>query len=196
MAEIRSTLDMVMERAARMAARAKELPSGQEEEQRGMRLVAEFLAGKHDALSSLLAQEAAADQMAVRRGMAKGLLRNIVIPRDEDIMAATLQALNALLELEGNSGEMAATCAELQQLTEQYSQHKEQMKQQLEDAIRAQLAQQVQEQTGEAADPMAMEPSGHPQYQKEWSQAQASLNEQYGEAFEQRKELLLQRFSE
>jgi hypothetical protein len=196
MAEIRSTLDMVMERADRMAARAKEAPAGQEAEQRGMRLVADFLSGKQPHLTPLLGQENDTDRIAVRRGMAKGLLRNVVIPRDEDLVAAILSALNGLLELESNNEEVTATCTELQQLTEQYSQHKEQMKQQMEEAIRAQLAQQVQEQSGEVADPTKMDATRHPQYQKEWAQAQTNLNEQYTQAFEQRKELLLQRFSE
>jgi Family of unknown function (DUF6657) len=195
MAEIRSTLDMVMERAARMAARAEDVPAGQEAEQRGMRLVAEFLSGKQSELTPLLQQEAPADQMAVRRGMAKALVRNIVIPRDEMLMASSTTAISGLLGLSKETGEVESVCNELKQLLEQYSQHKEQMKQQLEDAIRTQLAQQVQEQTGASGDPMAIDPTRHPQYQKEWSQAQANLNDQYTQAFDQRKEILMQRFS-
>jgi len=195
MAEIRSTLDMVMERAARMAARAEDVPADQETEQRGMRLVAEFLSGKQPELTPLLQQEAPADQMAIRRGMAKALIRNIVIPRDELLMAGSVTAISGLMDLVGETGEMESVCNELKQLLEQYTQHKEQIKQQLEDAIQAQLAQQVQEQTGESGDPMAIDPTRHPQYQKEWAQAQANLNDQYTEAFDQRKEILMQRFS-
>lgn len=196
MAEIRSTLDMVMERAARMAERAADVPADQGMEEHGMRLVTEFLNGKHPDLATLLEQEAAADQMAIRRGMAKGLIRNIVIPRDEQLNANSTNALSALLALAGPSEEVASICNELHQLLAQYSQHKEQMKQQLEDAIRAQLAQQMQEQTGESGDPMAIDPTRHPQYQKEWAQAQSNLNDQYTQAFDQRKDVLLQRFSE
>lgn len=195
MAEIRSTLDMVMERAARMAARAEDVPADQEVEQRGMRLIAEFLNGRQSGLTDLLHQEAPADQMALRRGMAKVLLRNIVLPRDEFLMKSSSTAITGLLEIAEQAGEVGAVCGELQQLLEQYSQHKEQIKQQLEDAIRTQLAQQVQEQTGETADPMAIDPTRHPQYQKEWTQAQANLNDQYTQAFDQRKEILMQQFS-
>jgi len=195
MAEIRSTLDMVMERAARMAARAEDVPADQEIEQRGMRMVAEFLSGKQSDLTTLLQQETPADQMAIRRGMAKVLVRNIVIPRDELLMESSVTALSGLLDLAGQTGEVESVCNELKQLLEQYSQHKEQIKQQLEDAIRAQLAQQVQEQTEESGDPMAIDPTRHPQYQKEWAQAQANLNDQYTQAFDQRKEILMQRFN-
>ncbi len=196
MAEIRSTLDMVMERAARMAARAADVPADQEAEEHGMRLVFEFMNGKQSNLAELLQQEAETDQVAIRRGMAKGLVRNVVIPRDDDLMNSSATALSGLLALSGDAGsEIESACAELTQLLEQYSQHKEQVKQQLEDAIRAQLAQQLQEETGEAANPTQIDPSRHPQYQKEWSQAQANLNEQYTQAFDQRKEILMQRFS-
>lgn len=196
MAEIRSTLDMVMERAARMAARAEDVPADQETEQRGMRLVAEFLSGTETGLTGILQQEAPADQMALRRGMAKGLIRNIVIPRDELLIESSATAISGLIDLAGQTGEVASVCGELKQLIEQYSQHKEQIKQQLKDAIRAQLTQQLQEQTGEVADPQAIDPTMHPQYQKEWNQAQTNLNDQYTQAFDQRKAILMQRFTE
>ncbi len=196
MAEIRSTLDMVMERAARMAARAKDIPADTEAEQHGMRLVAEFMAGKQSDLTAILKQESETDQMAIRRGMAQALIRNIVIPRDDHFLNNSATALTGVLSLSGEKGgEVEATCTELTQLLEQYAQHKEQMKQQLEDAIRAQLAQQLQEKTGEAPDPMEIDPRRHPQYNEEWSQAQTNLNDQYGQAFEERKEILIQWFS-
>jgi hypothetical protein len=194
MAEIRSTLDMVMERAARMAARAEDIPADQETEERGMRLVADFLGGKLSGLADILQQEAAADQTALRRGMAKALIRNIVIPRDDFLMESSAAAVSGLMELAGQTDEIGSACGELKQLLEQYSQHKEQTKQQLDDAIRAQLSQQLQEQTGEVTDPQAINPAMHPQYQKEWTQAQANLNDQYTQAFDQRKEILMQLF--
>lgn len=195
MAEIRSTLDMVMERAARMAARAEDIPAEHKTEQQGMRLVAEFLDGKHSKLMPLLQQEPSADQMAIRSGMAKTLLRNITLPRDEFILKRSSTAISGFLELAGQTGEAQSVCEELQQLLEQYSQHKEQTKQQLDDAIRAQLAQQLQAQMGETEDLPAIDPTMHPQYQKEWEQAKSNLNEQYTQAFDQRKEILMQRFS-
>lgn len=193
MAEIRSTLDMVMERAARMAARAEDVPTDQETEQRGMRLVAEFLGGKALALAELLQQEPPSDQMAVRRGMAKALIRNIVLPRDELLMTGSLTALSGLLDLAGPASDIIDTCTELKQILEQYSQHKEQIKQQLEDAMRAQLSQKLQEQ-GVTTDQTAIDPTMHPQFREEWARAQTDLNAQYTQALDQRKEILQQRF--
>jgi len=186
---------MVMERAARMAARAEDIPADQETEQRGMRLVAEFLEGKQSDLADLLGQEAPADQKAMRRGMAKALLRNIVLPRDEFLMKSSSAAITGLLDLSGQAGDVGSVCTELQQLLEQYSQHKEQTRQQLDDAIRAQLMQQLQAKMGTDEELPAIDPTMHPQYQKEWETAKSNLNEQYTQAFDQRKEILMQRFS-
>ncbi len=194
MAEIRSTMDMVMERAARMASRAEDVPADQEAEQRGMRLVAEFLDGKISGLAELVQQEDPSEQMAVRRGMAKGLIRNIVLPRDELLMEGSLAAISGLHALAGPSGEMDATCGELKQILEQYSQHKAQLKQQLEDGMRAQLSQKMQEQ-GLSGDQLSIDPTTLPQFREEWARAKSDLNGQYNQALDQRKELLQQQFS-
>ncbi|MBU1232722.1 MAG: hypothetical protein KKI15_20260 [Proteobacteria bacterium] len=195
MAEIRSTLDMVMERAARMAARAEDIPADQEIEQKGMRLVAEFLGGKTSGrLAELLQQEAPSEQMAVRKGMVKALIRNIILPRDESLMPGSLTAIAGLLDLADPTNEVTEVCAELKQILEQYSQHKAEIKQQLEDAMRTQLAQKLQQQ-GISTDQTAIDPTLHPQFREEWARAKTDLNAQYTQALDQRKEILQQRFS-
>jgi hypothetical protein len=195
MAEIKSTMDMVMERAARMAARAVGQPDSQESERIGMRLAAEYIGLALDDLGQALAGQAASEQMAVRRGMAQALLRNIVLPRDEALMATGLRAMQGLVEMEQSAGDMIAICAELKQILEQYNQHKEQIRKQLEDAVRAQLDQKLGGQPGAVAGGrMSMDPAMHPMFQKEWTRMKAELNQQYNQALDQRKEMLLQRF--
>ncbi|MEK6202132.1 MAG: hypothetical protein N2A40_06910 [Desulfobulbaceae bacterium] len=195
MAEIKSTMDMVMERAARMAARSVEEPDSQESERTGMRLAAEYIALALDDLSQALAGQAPAEQMAVRRGMARALMRNIVLPRDEALMATSLRALEGLAGMEQSASDVVAICAELKQILEQYNQHKEQIRKQLEDAVRAQIEQKVGQQESPAGGRMSMDPVMHPMYQKEWVRMLADLNLQYNQALDQRKELLTQRFA-
>ena len=184
-----------MERAARMAARAVGQPDSQESERSGMRLAAEYIGLALDDLGQALAGQAATEQMAVRRGMARALLRNIVLPRDEALMATGLRAMQGLVEMEQSAEDMIAICAELKQILEQYNQHKEQIRKQLEDAVRAQLDQKLGGQPGAVAGGrMSMDPAMHPMFQKEWTRMKAELNEQYNQALDQRKEMLLQRF--
>ncbi len=184
-----------MERAERMAKRAVDVPVEQQMEEKGMRLLVEFMNGQHADLNELLQAEDPAMQMSIRKGMATGLLRNIVLPRDEELMKSSLIALANIQRLAGQDAEISSVCTELSQILEQYTGHKEQLKQQLEDNIRTQLAQQLQQQTGEMPDLKAIDPTMHPQYQKEWDKARSDLNDQYSQALEQRKDMLLQRFS-
>jgi hypothetical protein len=194
MAEIKSTMDMVMERAARMAARSTDKSDSEESERTGMRLAAEYISLTLEDLGQVLAGQPPAEQMAVRRGMARALLRNIVLPRDEMLMATSVRAMQGLLEMERSAGDIVAICAELKQILEQYNQHKEQIRKQLEDAVRAQLEQKVGPQGAAPVSRMAMDPAMHPIFQKEWTRMKGDLNQQYNQALDERKELLQQRY--
>jgi hypothetical protein len=194
MAEIKSTMDMVMERAARMAAEAEETSADDNHLNEGMRLAAAYLNGDGTNLLEQLKSKAPEEQMAVRGGMARTLLRNIVLPRDDQISEQSLHSLVGLQELSGNSSDIATLCSELKQILEQYGQHREQVKQQFDESILNQLKMQLQQQGMTVSDEMALNPTMHPQYQEEWTRASGELNSQYNDALDQRKELIGQRF--
>lgn len=195
MAEIRSTLDMVMERAAKIAAETDDRSPTEEAMVTGMQLAAAFLNNEEQDLVKLLNDQPPEQQMAIRGGMAKTLLRNIILPRGDSVSEQSLASLKSLENLSGNSGDIASICAELGQILEQYGQHIEQVKQQFDESILGQLKMKLQEQGLPVEDQMALSPSMHPQYQEEWSKVVADLNGQYNEALEQRKSLIGQRFS-
>ncbi len=192
MAEIKSTMDMVLERAAKMAAATTQDINNEDMVKNGMRLAADFLNQPETDLAQLLAAQPAQDQVAIRKGMAQTLLRNIVLPRDEQLQASGKIALQGVLTIDGKSAEIKAICQELEQLLQQYGRHKEQMAQQLEDAIRAQLEQQ---QVAQGREGQAVNPAMHPQYREELSKMLTGLNNQYNDAMKQRKEMILERFS-
>ena len=194
MAEIKSTMDMVLERAARMAAAAQPEVDNEDLLKTGMRLAAEYLNQPESDLAELLAAQPAKDQAAIRKGMAQTLLRNIVLPRDPELQASGKRALQGVLSLSGKSGDIPPACQELSQIVEQYGQHKEQMTQQLEDAIKAQLEQQQMAHGGKRGQ-TPVNPAMHPQYREEMAKMLTSLNNQYNDAMKQRKEAILERFS-
>lgn len=183
---------MVLERAARMAEGAKSEVEKEDLIKTGMRLAADFLNNKETDLAQLLSEQPPQDQMAIRKGMAQTLLRNIVLPRDEQLQESGKIALQGVLSLSGKSADINAICQELTQILEQYGQHKEQMTQQLEDAIKAQLEQQ-QMARGQEGHPV--NPAMHPQYREELTKMLTSLNNQYNDAMNQRKDMILERFS-
>jgi len=190
MAEIKSTLEMVLERAARMSAASTAQNGNEESQKKGMRLAADFLNSKVTDLVAALADNAQSETAAIRQGMVETLLRNITLPRDEQLKATSLVALKGIISLGG--AQLSPICAELQQLLEQYGQHREQSIKQLDDAIRAQLGQQMARRGGQAPATASLNPALHPQYREELARMQSDLNNQYIQALDQRKELIRQ----
>jgi len=181
---------MVLERAAKMAADAPAETNQDNLIKTGMRMAADFLNGKIDNLQEELLKLPAESQIPVRQGMVQTLLRNIVLPRDESAEQGETTAIKGILMLAGNSGEISSICGELQQILGQYGQHKQQSIQQLEEAIRAQLEQQ-QMAAGKSEGPV--NPAMHPQYREELAKMLISLNGQYNDALDQRKEMIMER---
>lgn len=191
MAEIKSTMEMVMERAAKMAAEADSATATEDFTQTGMRLAADFLQHGTTDLPQALGEHQPEAQVAVRNGMSQTLLRNIVLPRDERLRENAERAIDGLLLLAQSSAEVSNICAEIKQILGQYNQHQEQVKQQLEDAMRAQLEQQLAQQgVDTSSGDMSVNPAMHPQYQEELGKAMGDLNSQYNQALDQRKEMV------
>ncbi len=183
---------MVLARAAEMAATAPDEQEDTEIAKIGMRLAADFMANKNDDLVGELERQPQEQQPIIRQAMIQILVRNIVLPRTDELHAASDRALRALpLLCSGNEVIMLAD--ELAQILGQYAEHKEQATQQLADAITAQLQQQAKAQGIELNQPV--DPSRHPKYQEELSNLITSLNNQYNEAIDQRKQAIIHTFT-
>jgi len=191
MAEIKSTLDMVLARAARIAVESDaEEDSGEDVVKEGMRLAAGYLNQPSGDLTAPLAGQSAAKQAALRRGMVQTLLRNIVLPRDKTLKESSELAIKGILALMTAKGGATVTtaCSELGQLLGQYGKHKEQMTKQLEDALLNQLEQQY---TARGIQPPTrLTAAMHPKYKDELARLLLDLNSQYGQAMDQRKEMI------
>jgi hypothetical protein len=190
MAEIKSTMELVLERAARMGTASSDDIEKEEAKKKGMRLAAAFLDGKGEALAQVLAAQPPAGQEAVRAGMAEGLLRNLFLPRDEHAIARTEQAARGLIDLAGGAGDIVTMCQELQHVIGQYQQHREQLKGQLEEQLRMQMEQAMaaQQMGGGRMDGLGQENSVQAKVQEEWARLEGELDGQYNQALDQYKE--------
>ena len=182
---------MVLERAAKMSAGTAPVSDEESLVRTGMRLAADFLNEKIIDLNKQLLEQPAEAQVSIRKGMAQTLLRNIVLPRNEDLQESGDVAIKGILLLAQNSGEIETVCKELQQIIEQYGQHKEQTIEQLKDALRSQLEQQ--QMSDGQSNKTTINPAMHPQYKEELTKILTSLNNQYNDAMTQRKEMILSR---
>ncbi len=194
MAEIKSTMELVLERAARMGKASSEEIANDEAKKTGMQLIAAYLEGKGDSPSQLLSKQDQ-QQQAVRRGMVEALLRNIFLPRDEHARKRTEQATRGLLDLAGGAGDIVSICQEMQHVIGQYQQHREQLKSRLEEQMRMQYEQLLAQQMGGQAEGMQIDPTTQPKFQEEWARVEAELDDQYNQALAQYKEQLQQRLA-
>lgn len=190
MAEIRSTLEMVLERAARMEARASNDVMQQEKEKEGMRLAAGFLRGEQVELAAALVKCPAEAQPHVKKGMVTALLRNIVLPRKADEAPAAAKAMQALMEIGRDKGDLAQVFTEMKSILDRYLSHKEQLKKQLEEQFAQQMMLMEKNLAQQTGMKMKLQPSQHPKFAEEWQRIQVELNDQYGRAVEQYKEFI------
>jgi hypothetical protein len=196
MAEIKSTMDMVLERAARMAANAGEDDFSSEEKIReGMRLAAAYMRGEVADVFAALSALPAPDHESARRGAVHSLLRNIFLPREAGPQQTAEKAMHGLVAIGRGDGQLLQVFAEMKKILDGYLQHRDQLRQQLEAGFAQQMEmmeKNLARQTGVA---MKLQPSQHPKFQEEWVRVQSQLDDQYGRALGQLKELVEQRLT-
>jgi hypothetical protein len=146
--------------------------------------------GEEAGLGARLAALPPAEKGAVRKGAVQAMLRNIFLAREAEKHALAEKAMQGLLEIGQGDGELLQILAEMKKILDGYRQHGEQLKEQLEAQFSQQMAmmeQNLARQTGMA---MKLQPSQHPKFQEEWARIQGQLNEQYGQALQQLKDLV------
>lgn len=192
MAEIRSTMDLVMEKAARMGKASSDEIQQEAAIKDGMQLAAEFLNSPAKALSAVLAERPGPEQASNRKGMLDVLLRNIFLARDDSALPRIETALRGIIDLGGEAGDLNTICGELQNIVSQYGKHREQYYEQLKQQMTMQI-QQMLAQKGMQSDGIAIDPTHEPQFKEEWTRIEGELNGQYEQALEQGRTQLKQR---
>jgi len=193
MAEIKSTLEKVLERAATMGHATREEMTAEERVKDGMRMGADYLRGKEIDFSDTL--ESTTGSALVKRGLVQALLRNITLPRDDDGQQRAERAMQGLLALGKGSGDFLSIFKDMKGILDHYQQHKKEVRQQVVDAFRQQMEQALAQQTGQAGLGTKVDPTMHPKFQEEWSRVKSDMDTQYNQALDQYKDLVAQRFS-
>lgn len=191
MAEIKSTLEKVLERAASMGRASQEEIQAEEKVREGMRMAAEYL--QENEIDFSRARETTGAAALILKGIVQVFLRNIALPRDDD-QQRTERAMQGLQDLNKGSGDLMTICKEMKNILNHYQQHKKEVRRQVEDAFRQQMEHALANQTGQKGLGMKVDPVLHPKFQEEWSRIKTDLNSQYNEALDQHKKLVAQRF--
>lgn len=195
MAEIKSTLEKVMERLAVMDAEAESAGDELDFEEKikdGMRLGARFLRGEVTGPDQVLNDYSKADVSLIRKGFTLTMLRNITLPREADQQKESEMAMQGLLEISRGSSQMVDVCTDMKHNLDRYLDHKEQYHKQLESSFISQMEMMEDSIAQKTGISMKFEPSQHPKFQEEWKRITAGLNDQYGNMLDQQKAMVEQ----
>ena len=186
MAEIRSTMEMVLERAARLEAEAGDSLSNEEKSQDGMRMAAQYMRGEEVDFKEIFSKPEE-ERALMAQGASTVFMRNVTLPREEEDQAVAGQAMMGMLQLVQDP-QLQAVLDEIKKILSQYLQHKDQLRGQIEEQFAQQMG-MMEQQTGSQ---VKLEPDQHPKFAEEWQKVMVQLNEKYGNALDQHKAYIQQ----
>ncbi|WP_022853093.1 hypothetical protein [Thermodesulfatator atlanticus] len=177
--EIRSTLEIALEKAAKIGKASKEELRRDKLEKEGRRLAAKFLNEKDFNLLEALAKIPGEDKPIVLKAAVDTLCRNIVFPQDEAAMADIEKALKGLELIFLSFPQVKELTAEIKKLLLLYLQQQKQLYEQFKLQFQSQMGEieeALKQQYGEG---VKVEPEMIPQFQDEWRKLKGRLQEQY-----------------
>lgn len=193
MAQIKSTMEMVMARADRLCAEAV-VDTTVDISQRGMKVGAAFLHGEGADLDQTIHQLPASEISPFCQGLLRTFFRHIALPREEGEQPWE-GALNGILAMAKamqktatvDLNQLSGLVSEIRSILSRYLQHRQQLEKQLEDNFALQTAQLQQSLAQQTGMKMKLTPRQHPKFNEEWQRVQVQLNDQYLNALDQYK---------
>lgn len=190
MAEIKSALDKALERAKKIGqATAEEMKENLYLEA-GRRLAARYLQEEDMELAAALAQEPAGVRPFLLKGIEETILRNIVLPREEDMEKNIKKAMQGILILKSNSTQARKILAQMEDLFRQYKQTILHAREQLKARLGMKFGTLQKQMEQKLHSKINIDIERQPQFQEEWLQISIEINAQFNHFLEQQKGLL------
>ncbi len=177
--EIKSTLEIVLEKVEKLGKASKEELRREKLIKEGRRLAAKFLNEKDFSLLKALAAVKPEDKPLILRGVVDTLVRNIVFPRDEHAIAEIERALLGLEQVFAAFPQVKQLTAEIKKLLLLFYQQQKQIYEQFKQQFKAQFSEveeALKEQYGEQ---IKVDIEMQPKFQEEWRKIKGQLEEQY-----------------
>jgi hypothetical protein len=178
MAEIRSAIEIAMEKADRLGRATKEELETKKWLDHGHRIVARYMQGEIDDLKAGLSDISGNELPLVLKGAVEILLRYIVLPRDKNQWPDIKKALSGFVELKGSVANQIIPRIEqlLQRYEQTRDQYYEQLKMQMQNHISG-IKQAISQQYGTAI-ASEIDVNSLPEFQKEWSRISSEITDQ------------------
>lgn len=178
MAEIKSALELALEKAERYGRATKEEMTREQYRAQGRQVAVIFLKDGGD-LEAEIANLQPGVQAEARAAVKEVLLRNIFLPRDGEIDPRMAQALEGLLLAARDLKAMARQKAELEQLLQNFLQVRNNAYGQLKARFGAGIGQMQRALEAQTRQRVNLEVEQLPQFQEEWRKFQGQLVDQF-----------------
>ena len=176
MAEIKSALELALEKAEQYGRASKEEMELARYQEQGCELAVQFLKGEGD-LAADLKSLPPQTQPAARLAIKEVFLRNLGLPRENAVDPRQDRAMEGLLVAADNRQAMAQLQTELEQILQQYLHFRSNALQQLKGRFAAGMGQMQAQQQGRQ--PMNVDVERLPQFQEEWIRFKGQLQQQF-----------------
>lgn len=189
MAEIKSALELALEKAERIGKASPEELQASRWEEEGRHLAAEFLRGKVE-LDAELKKYPPAAQPVLAQAVKEVLLRNIVLPREGVVEENSQRVRAGLLQVARDKKGAQRVLQELDQLVKGYLQVRQNALQQLKAQFNVQLDGVKRALEAHMQRPVQVEVEMLPQFQEQWRSFEMQLNQQFEPLLERHKTML------
>jgi len=193
--EIRSSLEIALEKAEKLGKATKEELLWEKQKERALSLVGKLLKGEaphfKEEVSTLLRELNEPFRKRALKTILEALLNNLILPRDELHLKEMKDILKALRGLLSELPQLEKILLDTEKMLEEYLQSKEALYQELERRFAASLSALEKAVSEEMGAKVKLNPEAHPQFQEEWRKVKEHLEAQYGKHLSYIKNLLL-----
>lgn len=179
MGEIKSTWEIVLEKAEKIGRASEEELFSYKYETEGKKVAARYFQEKDFDILKALSEYPKEALPYLLKGINEVLVRNIVLPRNEDQWQEVKRALEGIKIIKKGRSDILRISREIEQLLLTYKQMREQLYFQFKSQFESKLAGVEQALSQQLGVGLKIDVESQPQFQEEWLSVQAELNERF-----------------
>jgi hypothetical protein len=190
-AEIKSALELALEKAEQYGRASKEDLRQDKFKEQGRQWAVQFLKEEEVDLEKEVAALPPEGQPGARLAMKEVFLRNITLPKDETLDPRLTRALEGVMVAATNKKGMARLRQEVDQLFQQFLMARNSAFQQMKNSFAQTLGNYTRALEAQLKSKVRLEVENLPEFQQEWRKFEGNLTTQFEPVLEDRKQQML-----
>jgi len=190
-AEIKSALELALEKAEQYGRATKEDLLQDKYKEQGRQWAVQYLKEEEIDLEKELAALSPEAQPLARVAMKEVFLRNITLPKEETIDSRLNKALEGIMVVATNKKAMGRLKQEIDQLLQQFLMARNTAFQQLKNSFMQTLGNYTRALEAQLKTKVRLDVEHLPEFQQEWRKFEGNLTDQFEPVLEDRKQQML-----